>query len=102
MLHMQPPKGASGSHKKIGPILCSDSAIASESLQSPTISSTIELSADEKRVRLFNVGDPFEISMAEFDEHWRPLVSNVWIERRRTVISAASPSTPSPARAKRG
>ena len=47
----------------------------SESLPSPTISSTIELSADEKRVRLFNVGDSFEISMTEFD------VSNVWTEK---------------------
>src|SRR6266542_3198746 len=55
--------------------------MASESLQSPTISSTIELSADEKRVCLFNVGDPFEISLAEFDEHWWPLVSNVWTEK---------------------
>jgi hypothetical protein len=41
---------------------------------------SVELSANEKRTRLFNVGSPFEVSIAEFDKDWWPLVSNIWTE----------------------
>jgi len=36
--------------------------------------------ANEKRALLFNVGSPFEVPMKEFDEHWWPLITNVWTE----------------------
>ena len=35
------------------------------------------MTSEEKRARLFNVYEPFEISMEEFNNEW-PLVSNVW------------------------
>lgn len=38
-------------------------------------------SPDERRASLFNVGDRLEISVNDFNEHWWPLVSNVWTER---------------------
>ena len=36
------------------------------------------LTPNQKRIRLFNVEQPLELSMKEFDEEWWPLVSNVW------------------------
>ena len=33
---------------------------------------------DQKRNRLFNVNQPLELSMEEFDKEWWPLVSNIW------------------------
>jgi len=32
----------------------------------------------EKRARLFNVREQFEVSTSEFEEEWWPLVSNTW------------------------
>ncbi|RHZ84001.1 hypothetical protein Glove_86g96 [Diversispora epigaea] len=37
-----------------------------------------QLTPDQKRELLFNVDQPFEVSMCEFDEEWWPLVSNIW------------------------
>ena len=34
------------------------------------------LTVDEKRARIFNVGEPFEVLAKKFDEELRPLVSN--------------------------
>ena len=36
------------------------------------------LTPNQKWIRLFNVEQPLELSMKEFDEEWWPLVSNVW------------------------
>ena len=36
------------------------------------------LTPNQKRIRLFNVEQPLELSMKEFDEEWWPFVSNVW------------------------
>ncbi|KAF0502484.1 riboflavin-specific deaminase [Gigaspora margarita] len=36
------------------------------------------LTTNERRVLLFNVGEPFEVSMHDFDHAWWLLVSNVW------------------------
>ncbi|CAG8733312.1 25337_t:CDS:2, partial [Racocetra persica] len=33
---------------------------------------------DQRRVLLFNVGEPFEVSMNKFNSEWWPLVTNVW------------------------
>jgi hypothetical protein len=33
---------------------------------------------ENKRARLFNVKEPFEMTSAEFDDLW-PLVSNIWV-----------------------
>ena len=38
------------------------------------------LTVDEKRARIFNVGEPFEVSAKEFDEVLWPLVSNFWVQ----------------------
>ncbi|RIB00070.1 hypothetical protein C2G38_2235764 [Gigaspora rosea] len=40
------------------------------------ISGTLTL--DQRRLLLFNVGEPFEIPLQEFDDDWWPLVSNIW------------------------
>ncbi|RHZ51825.1 hypothetical protein Glove_469g15 [Diversispora epigaea] len=37
-----------------------------------------QLTPDQKRELLFNVNQPFEVPMCEFDEEWWPLVSNIW------------------------
>ncbi|CAG8837350.1 8387_t:CDS:1, partial [Gigaspora margarita] len=36
------------------------------------------LTTNERRALLFNVGEPFEVSMHDFDHEWWPLVSNIW------------------------
>ena len=33
---------------------------------------------NQKRNILFNVEQPLELSMEEFDKEWWPLVSNIW------------------------
>ena len=37
------------------------------------------LTPDQRRVLLFNVDQPFEVSIEDFDQKWWPLVTNVWI-----------------------
>ncbi|CAG8836986.1 20060_t:CDS:2, partial [Gigaspora margarita] len=36
------------------------------------------LTTNERHVLLFNVSEPFEVSMHDFDHEWWPLVSNIW------------------------
>jgi len=36
------------------------------------------MTPEEKRVRLFNIYESFELPMEEFNKEWWPLVSNVW------------------------
>ena len=36
------------------------------------------LTPNQKRVLLFNINEPLEIPMQEFDNDWWPLVSNIW------------------------
>ncbi|CAG8771637.1 14520_t:CDS:1, partial [Racocetra persica] len=36
------------------------------------------LTTNERHVLLFNIGEPFEVSMRDFDNEWWPLVSNIW------------------------
>ncbi len=38
------------------------------------------LTPDQRRMRLFNINLPLEVSMKEFDKEWWPLVSNIWTE----------------------
>ena len=40
----------------------------------------LNLTPDEKQALLFNVDNSFEVLEEEFDEHWWPLVSNVWTD----------------------
>ncbi|CAB4431785.1 unnamed protein product [Rhizophagus irregularis] len=42
-----------------------------------TTSST--LTTNQKHVLLFNINEPLEILIQEFDNNWWPLVSNIWI-----------------------
>jgi hypothetical protein len=49
------------------------------SLTNITIPS-LNLSPDEKRALLFNVGNLFEVPEEEFDKNWWPLVSNIWTQ----------------------
>jgi len=42
------------------------------------IPTSVALTPNQKRIHLFNVEQPLELSMKEFDEEWWPLVSNVW------------------------
>ena len=34
----------------------------------------------EKRMRLFNVNEPIELSIEEFEKNWWPLVTNIWTQ----------------------
>lgn len=36
------------------------------------------LTPDQKRALLFNVNEPLEIPLQEFDDEWWPLVTNIW------------------------
>ncbi|CAG8847827.1 39515_t:CDS:2, partial [Gigaspora margarita] len=36
------------------------------------------LTSNKRRALLFNVSEPFEVSMHNFDHEWWPLVSNIW------------------------
>ncbi|RHZ86839.1 hypothetical protein Glove_43g6 [Diversispora epigaea] len=38
------------------------------------------LTSNQKRILLFNVQQPFEVPMKEFDDEWWPLVTNIWIK----------------------
>ena len=38
------------------------------------------ITPDEKRMRLFNVNEPIELSIEEFEKNWWPLVTNVWTQ----------------------
>ncbi|RHZ59681.1 hypothetical protein Glove_362g17 [Diversispora epigaea] len=42
--------------------------------------SIANLTTDQKRTLLFNVQQPFEVPMKEFDDEWWPLVTNIWIK----------------------
>ncbi|RHZ57876.1 hypothetical protein Glove_382g50 [Diversispora epigaea] len=42
--------------------------------------SIANLTIDQKRTLLFNVQQPFEVPMKEFDDEWWPLVTNIWIK----------------------
>jgi hypothetical protein len=42
------------------------------------ITSTSNLTPDEKRELLFDVSRTLEIPMEDFNEEWWPLVSNIW------------------------
>ena len=46
----------------------------------PFASNTINIpiSKNQKRNLLFNVNQPLELSIEEFDKEWWPLTSNVW------------------------
>src|SRR5690349_10528806 len=45
-----------------------------------TFTPTAHLTPNEKRSLLFNVNCSLEIKMEDFDENWRPLISNVWTQ----------------------
>jgi len=34
----------------------------------------------EKRMRLFNVNEPIELPIEEFEKSWWPLVTNIWTQ----------------------
>ncbi len=42
------------------------------------ITSTSNLTSDEKRILLFDVDRTLEIPMEDFNNNWWPLVSNIW------------------------
>ncbi|RHZ78348.1 hypothetical protein Glove_165g82 [Diversispora epigaea] len=42
--------------------------------------SITSLTSNQKRILLFNVQQPFEVPMKEFDDEWWPLVTNIWIK----------------------
>ncbi len=42
------------------------------------INISAQLISDQKRALFFNINQPFEIPLEEFDNNWLPLVSNIW------------------------
>ncbi|CAG8819295.1 25847_t:CDS:1, partial [Racocetra persica] len=42
------------------------------------IDSIAGLICDQKYTLLYNVQQPFEVPMTEFDDEWWPLVTNIW------------------------
>jgi len=42
--------------------------------------STTSLTPNQRRTLLFNVQQPFEVPIEEFDAKWWPLVTNVWMK----------------------
>ena len=66
---------------------CFDESLPPETLKPITATST----PDQKRVLLFNIDQPFEIPMQEFDEEWWPLVSNIWTKfNNRNLVNGNS------------
>ena len=55
-------------------------AIITSTIVSSTNTPSLNLSPEEKRALLFDVGSPFEIFEEEFDNNWWPLVSNIWTQ----------------------
>ena len=57
-------------------------SLSTPSVSSPlaplVIMSTLNLTPDEKRELLFDVGRTLEIPMEDFNDEWWPLVSNIW------------------------
>ncbi len=43
------------------------------------INISVQLTFDQKCALLFNINQPFEVSLEEFDNNWWSLVSNIWI-----------------------
>ncbi|CAG8833017.1 23995_t:CDS:2, partial [Cetraspora pellucida] len=49
------------------------------------------LTCDQKCMLLYNVQQPFEVLMTEFDDEWWPLVTNIWVKfSHKTLVNGNS------------
>ena len=63
--------------------------------RSPTntivMDSIVGLTCDQKRTLLYNIQQPFEVPMTEFDDEWWPLVTNIWVKfSHKTLVNGNS------------
>ena len=45
-----------------------------------TMNTIDNITPNEKRMCLFNVNEPIELSIEEFEKNWWPLVTNIWTQ----------------------